>query len=1125
MASHRSYLVSGLLAAAALAVLSTTAAPANTITNYGTNGVGAGVPGGAATANASGNSDSSNTANAVGGGGGYPFNPVTGNSYTGDGGDGGYATATAGTGPISGSALASAAAIGGGGYGWGAGNHGGNGSQAKASASAASTNGGYVSVTAIQTGGTGGAGLGILDNPGTGGMATGGNGASSVMTNAVTGSTTGNLVLDQSAVGGDGGGEASIGGTAGYAASKLIDSNMSLTEGLLPSALSLSSGATGGSARESASGQGPLGGYGQALASATDATNLNITASATGGTGGEGLTGGGNGGYAMVTAIGKSTGTAAGTSGVSVSANATGGGGGSVDVALPNPSSNGGNGGGAIADASGENAGPDTVTVSASATGGNGGEGISGAGLPGNAAVSAVGESTGGGQVQVSTIGTAGTAGWVQGGTPGDYILTGGDGGDETLSNTVAGTTTGELDLTQEADGGAAVGGFTSGNGGNGSSSLIYNYNTIPFPLGYTPSLLKVDSIAKGGAPGATDRSLAGNAGNATAIANITAATNLVITAEAQGGFPGALAFTPGSHGGAANANAVAASTISDGGSVTVNASATGGTGGYGGGYLTGRIQGPSGPGGNATAFASGTNASSAPVKVTATATGGAGGYVGDTQSNGGVATASAVGLSTGGGDVTVTVNQFAGTGAASVLTTTDGGGAGNAIAGSTTGALVLIQNATSSGASNGPGYGNASSTLDLGDLNASPLANGYLPSSITLESNAVGAISTAEAGVTAATNLTVEATATDHGSEFTGATATATGISTSLAAETGGVNVMATATCTSTSDGLGAPASATAVGGNASTDALTVLASATAGLGAAATASATGTAEFSRQVMVNADAVGSVDGFYATGPALADAYAGGVGGTVTAQASDSGAGVQVQATAAAPIVSYGGSEHTEAFANVYGPVRADYQANGLQTATFVTALPSLYEVNQTLTPSVKNAMASAGDNVLGLMLMSMENMAPGATPYHSQIDYTVPLSSLTNPYGDLVLGLLSSRYTGAGMVTLLITLNNGSAGIDQAFESFAMAQAYFNDHPLNLGSAQGDLAAGSSLTLDITLNVIPSYGDSSFDPGVAVGAPVPLTSTPEPSTLMLLAAGGVLGLALLTRRPRRKMA
>jgi hypothetical protein len=168
----------------------------------------------------------------------------------------------------------------------------------------------------------------------------------------------------------------------------------------------------------------------------------------------------------------------------------------------------------------------------------------------------------------------------------------GGAGADSSLTNAVNGTTPGDLQLTQVANGGG--GGWTSsqpaggppnatsgagGNGGSGSSTLVVNDGAA----------LSIEATvgANGGAGGSTDNGTVGNGGNASADLNVTssATTSVTATAYANGGSSGGRGVGPNGGiipteypGAGGNASATAAVSVNGGKGVAI-ASASGGVG------------------------------------------------------------------------------------------------------------------------------------------------------------------------------------------------------------------------------------------------------------------------------------------------------------------------------------------------------------------------------------------------------------------------------------------------------------------------------------------------------------------------------------------------------------------
>jgi hypothetical protein len=273
--------------------------------------------------------------------------------YGANGGNGGIASSSAsGANAGNRALLVSSTAVGGnGGQGTITGNQGGNGGAASASASGISSGGGAVIASTTQTGGNGGnGGYPTSSNP----SANGGNGADSVLNNASSGLTSGNLSLSQIAVAGTAGDSVTgLAGLAGKAVSFLDESytgNSSLT-----TYSSATGGAGGSSTAELGSSDGGSATNNSHITS-TSAQSIIVTGKAKGGNGGSNTAYiGGNGGGANS----SSTAWAYGGSSVMVVDNAIGG--------------NGGNGGRANSSAVAYNYGSQSVSATSTATGGNGG--------------------------------------------------------------------------------------------------------------------------------------------------------------------------------------------------------------------------------------------------------------------------------------------------------------------------------------------------------------------------------------------------------------------------------------------------------------------------------------------------------------------------------------------------------------------------------------------------------------------------------------------------------------------------------------------------------------------------------------------------------------------------------
>lgn len=267
---------------------------------------------------------------------------------------------------------------------------------------AESTNGGYTDVRGTAVGGDGGS-----DNAsGNGGFASAGNGSSTTLLNAVDGNTTGQLRLEQNAVGGDAG--AAIGGSTGLAG----NASSSLTKETSSSNLILDVRATGGVG--SYSRYVPAGTGGAAYSSASGRNNtgeVNIDSVADAGHGGLGGSNahGGDGANATSNAFGE---TVLDGQRVDVRATAYASAGGTAGNGRF-----GGNGGDAVSRSEGRALGNSVVNVRDRADGGHGGS-VSGSsdtlvglgGQGGHASSTAIGSSNGG-YIDVRSVAYSGTGG------------------------------------------------------------------------------------------------------------------------------------------------------------------------------------------------------------------------------------------------------------------------------------------------------------------------------------------------------------------------------------------------------------------------------------------------------------------------------------------------------------------------------------------------------------------------------------------------------------------------------------------------------------------------------------------------------------------------------------------
>ena len=108
----------------------------------------------------------------------------------------------------------------------------------------------------------------------------------------------------------------------------------------------------------------------------------------------------------------------------------------------------------------------------------------------------------------------------------------------------------------------------------------------------------------------------------------------------------------------------------------------------------------------------------------------------------------------------------------------------------------------------------------------------------------------------------------------------------------------------------------------------------------------------------------------------------------------------------------------------------------------------------------------------------------------------------------DLLVGLYNPVVSNAAGVSEVIfdVSENGSNVVHQDFTSAASAQAYFTDHPLDLGALGG---IGSSLDLVVSMQVRTTVAGASFAAGLLIGDPPPLASSGPADLIAHMASFG----------------
>jgi len=331
------------------------------------------------------------------------------------------------------------------------------------------------------------------------------------------------------------------------------------------------------------------------------------------------------------------------------------------------------------------------------------------------------------------------------------------------------------------------------------------------------------------------------------------------------------------------------------------------------------------------------------------------------------------------------------------------------------------------------------------------------------------------------------------------GATANATAAGGSAFAFSGGD---ASATSGATSHGLGqASSSATAaggggfVGGDGGNATATANASAAGGGVAIAKAAATGGVGGAGSVPGATGAANATSNAQTAKGALAHAQSTAVGSSGQAQSTaktsysfvkvQSGAVAQVGSTATTNAIAQGGGSG-QAFAN---PGETAY--------AFSTALPDK-AYSATLIDGahdVAGALLGPRDAVFGTTILGANYAADGGGESHT---YSATSTFDFGYGGDVLLGLIGSQESGfangLGFQSLEFTIDaNGVEILDTTFRSLSIAESFFRDSVIDLGSGLGpdiDLTFGYTLVGD-------GSGGFGFDFAIGgIAAAAPETST-----------------------------
>ena len=953
--------------------------------------------------------------------------------------------------------------------------------------------GGSVSVNGSIVGGDGGD---LLNS--TGGRLmnlTSGNGANAALTDAVDGSTTGNLSLIQSAQGGNGGIAHTL---SGYGATGSGGGALSsLTKETTSQSLNVETRANAGqggsfevlNALLSALDGSVRGSDGATAVAHSSATNLggNATAlaTATGGQGGHAgsrledmLAIAGDGGNAIATAYAESVGGRARATARQTSGN----GGFSIAGSTHHRSGNGADS--IMVDAVSGSSDIELI-LEQTATAGSAGSSTFEATRGGNASSSLTARNAGGGHIQ----GTVQATGGLSGGS--------GDNTNIGLTNRVGGAAFATANLTGDqrvnvnvrSTGGAGsnTGGVAGGIGGNGGIATLGLITGTSLNGGN----VQVTGTATGGNGGESFTSRSGNGASVALIDTVDGSTTgqLILSQRAEGGdaFASATRTRNSLWGLAGEAFSSLTRAVTDSSSLQIQTTATGGDAG---GSRRGRglnLQGVAADGALATARSSATNTGGT-SSAFSNATGGVGGVAGPSVTIGDFASGNG-----GNAFSTSDTSVFAGMSTSSATAnSTATGGAG----GEVTEVFSIGTNLTTEGGNGGHADSVALATINGTDINQ------FSSQSMATGGNGGNIVTAGPAQGGDGGNAFAQATSVFNAqSSVRQVTANATAVAGSGGSNTGG--------------GFGGR------GGDATAIA-EVIGAANASSRARATAGNYGEGN----VIGTASASALINS--GSGSAVADI---GRGNGLVTQLS-----VVAQTRGTSPLansnveasLSVGNRASSTAITsaplvvNAIATTESSVAATELESVTRVSVLPDANAISQVFSGNsdvASNFDLNGGSDVLALMTIgALQDGSIISDSFSNDVRLSMDMSQLSTQQ-DLIFGFMNPVITGNGFDSMTFQIyQENNLVVDELFGDALSASSFFNDQTLNLGDWTQGLFSDLDLLFLIDFDISTegdgflfdvAYGNSSIGAGVV----------PVPAAVWLFGSGFIALLGFARRR------